>query len=390
MTAHLVASQFAPVPADLPSTLAERAGQLHPGAWVTSLGTPLVHLRLLAGRADGSLPDNPRAVAELLRLRIGAAFAAAGADLSDGVTTRARQVGGHPAVTLTGVAGALGPVLDVLLAMADAGVVTELDAMAGQAVLLDEARETRSTPRLRARELCRVPSDSPADTAQLINEIRDARFETTLVIESGSSGPSAGGFVDEPVPSTPRERLQGGWHYAGASESAQSWCAYGWDLQVSSLREAAAAQLFLFSLAGTSSSWLYRRLRDELGLSYGPRTNIQPLGPGWIRCWLELNVPRQKEAIAHDLVQQALHLDDNELIAACNQSSKALVTAHLRTLDDAAGQADAICLGRRIGSWRHSWDLVDVLAQLSGPDIAAATPTALRHPGKATVGVYRT
>ena len=101
-------------------------------------------------------------------------------------------------------------------------------------------------------------------------------------------------------------------------------------------------------------------------------------------------MPRPREAVAHGLVEQALELHDSELGAACEQSSRSLVTAHLRSLDDAAGQADAICLGRRLGNWRHSWDLVDTLSALSGTDVAAAAPAILRNLGQATVGVYRT
>jgi hypothetical protein len=392
------ASQFAPIdcagPTDCTGSTDLAAGDgLGLGWWHTAVDTPLMHLRLTAVAESPEVSAHSGGVAELLNLLVFDAFGRAGQGLSDSVTCKRRLVGGHPGVSLTGPRRLAGPVLELLAGVASSAAaaekVAERAVLAERSVLVDQARAARSTPRQRARELCRDEPTSHIEAGALSGLLADLRFETTVLCQVESFAGAGGHFVDLPVGSAPQDGLRGGSQHGGSADSRQSWLAFGWDVHTESLAVAAAVQLFLFAIAGSPASWLYRQLRDRLGLSYGSRTNVQHRGPNRLRCWLELNVPVGSETIARELVGEALRLEADLLTRAGAESSRALITAALGSLDTPTGQADAISLGRRLGSWRYSWELVDELAELTGAELPALVPAALRDPAAATIGCYR-
>ena len=282
---------------------------------------------------------------------------------STGTGVGTKVLAGKPALSFTVTEGRLGELLGFLnstaLTWADLDVTD-----AGRA----------STPRLAARRLAagedvRVRTEGPLKTHLTVLADLDGTPEPATIRR---------GSADATEP-----RRGGETHRAGSGR--QTWYAVCWDLPPVDAEQAAAAELFLFGVAGAPFAPLYQALRDDLGISYGLRTSVQRR-PGAARAWLELGFPTEREAEVREAAERVLrHHDVRKWLESARN---VLLSSVLAALDFGSGQADALAFGHVVGDPAYSWE---VAGHLGGTDVGRLlerVPGALSTLETANVGSY--
>ncbi|WP_410643338.1 insulinase family protein [Amycolatopsis sp. lyj-346] len=279
---------------------------------------------------------------------------------STGAGVGTKVLAGAPALSFTVTEDRLGELLGFL----DGTALTWAD--------LDVADVGRAPdPRLAARRL--AAGEDPVVRT-------DGPLKTHLTVLADLDGTPEPGPIREP-PANPAEPGRGGGtHRAGSGR--QTWCAVCWDLPPVDAAQAAAAELFLFGVAGAPFAPLYQVLRDDLGISYGLRTSVQRR-PGAARAWLELGFPTAREAEVRAATERVLgHPDVRRWM---ENARNVLLSSVLAALDFGSGQADALAFGHVVGDPAYSWKVAGHLADRR-PD---RVPGTLRTLGTANIGSYQ-
>ncbi|MGW4523831.1 insulinase family protein [Amycolatopsis sp. NPDC004378] len=228
------------------------------------------------------------------------------------------------------------------------------------------------SPRLAARRL--AVGEDPCVRA-------DGPLGTHLTVLADLDGTPEPLAVREPPATTARPRRGGETHQDGTG--GQAWYAVCWDLPPVDAEQAAAAELFLFGVAGAPFAPLYQALRDDLGISYGLRTSVQ-CRPGATRAWLELGFPTERAAEVREAIERVLGHDD--VPRWMENARNVLLSSVLAALDFGSGQADALAFGHAVGDPAHSWQ---VAGHLGGTGrLFDRVPAALGTLATANIGSY--
>lgn len=226
-----------------------------------------------------------------------------------------------------------------------------------------------NNPKTTARNLATGPEPNP--TAQ-----------THLTVLADFKGTPEPAETHEP-PAAPSLVRQSS--VARAGKGDQTWYAACWDLPEADAESTAAAELFLFALAGAPFSPLFQALRDDLGISYGPRTSVQPRRQT-ARAWLELTFPTAREPEVQATIERTLATAD--VRKWMTRSRNVLLSSVLAALDFGSGQADALALGRVMGSPSYAWDVATHLATDDADELGDRIPATLSTLSTANIGTY--
>lgn len=281
---------------------------------------------------------------------------------------------GTPTLSVTVPTDRLDATLGFLCSTMDRLTGPELARATATAEETERLRQQRRGPATIARRLATWPEQPPGP------HVDSLRPEIVVLADTpGTVEPAAPRDVPAPVHEpTGRGSASGG--------GAQSWFAACWELSPVDAELAAATELFLFATAGAPFSPLFRALRDELGISYGPRTSVVRRRGG-ARAWLDLAFPTAHEERVLATTDRILGSDDVD--GWMDRARAVLVSSVLAALDVGSGQADALALGRAVGSPTYCWD---VAAQLADGDLdllVGRVPAAVRTLRTASTGSYR-
>jgi hypothetical protein len=376
------------------------------GVYLSGLASRLAHVRLTLDACGSS--GAPALIAEACRLAVTTppGWQATAARTGAGIGTKV--FAGAPTLSVTVAADRLEDTLGFLCATAAGLTRADLAEATASAERAGQSRRERLSPRTTARWLAAGPEpapDQPVDPAgrlpwhvTLLADRAGAGLADTGLGGTGLGGTGLGGTglggtgrdgTAESAPDrgmrTAAQDLECPGTVSRSGTGEQTWYAACWELPPADAELAAAIELFLFALAGAPSSPLYQALRDDLGISYGPRTSVQ-LRRNGARAWLELAFPTAREAQARATTERILAGTD--VRHWMDRNRNVLLSSVLAALDFGSGQADALALGRVIGSPSYSWD---VAAHLAGGDVRRLldrVPVALRTLSTARVGSY--
>lgn len=321
----------------------------------SGIASGLAHVRVTLASAGAATP-----VAEAWKRAVVARPEWRGLAARTGGGVGTKVLAGSPALSFTVTEDRLGELLgfldDTALTWADLDVTA-----AGRA----------GTPRLAARKLAAADvtgarPEGPLRTHVTVLADVDGTPEPLTIREKPAETPVPGG---------------GETHRAGTGD--QTWYAVCWSLPPVDAGEAAAAELFLFAVAGAPFSPLYQALRDDLGITYGLRTSVQRR-PGDTRAWLELAFPTAREAEVRAAIERVLgHPGAGRWM---ENARNVLLSSVLAALDHGSGQADALAFGHVIGDPAHSWAVAD---HLGAGGLLDRVPARLGTLATANVGSYQ-
>jgi hypothetical protein len=233
----------------------------------------------------------------------------------------------------------------------------------------EPAEHPHPNPKTTARKLATGPEPNPTGRTHL----------TVLADIKGTPEPPE----TRETPAAPPPERQPTVSRAGNGD--QTWYAACWDLPKADAESTAAAELFLFALGGAPFSPLFQALRDDLGISYGPRTSVQPRRRN-ARAWLELTFPTTREPDVQATIERTLATPDAR--RWMNRSRNVLLSSVLAALDFGSGQADALALGRVVGSPTYAWDVAAQLTTNNTDELRSRVPTTLHTLSTASIGTY--
>lgn len=358
--------------------LARHLRALPADVYRSGLASGLAHVRLTL-----DAPGPAALVAEAVKLAVTTRpdWPAAAAHTGVGVGTKV--LAGSPTLSLTVAADRLDSTLGFLRATADRLTWADL-AQATTSVEQDaRARQERQNPRTTARRLAAGPEPERRSEATEAT----GRLPVHLTLLAHVAGTVEPARVLEVLPVEHPESVgAGAVHRSGSGK--QTWYAVGWELRPVDAERAAAAELFLFALAGAPFSPLFQALRDELGISYGPRTSVQRRR-GSARAWLDLAFPTAHEARVRSTIEQIFGAADDEIRRWMARSRTVLLSSVLGAFDFGSGQADALALGRVVGSPTYPWDVAAHLVDGDLSRLLDRVPTRLRMLSAARVGSYQ-
>ncbi|HEY1570422.1 MAG TPA: insulinase family protein [Pseudonocardiaceae bacterium] len=354
---------------------------------IAPTGPPAARLRGMpadvyrSGRASGlahirlTLDGSGALAAEAAKLAITARpdWPATAAHTGAGIGTQV--LAGTPTLSVTVADDRLADTLDFLCAQVKRLTWAELAETTARAEQAERSRRDRLSPRTTARRLATGQEPAPDRPSGPV-----ASHLTLLADVAGTVEPPP--VHDAPAPTRPPECPR---TTSRAGSGEQTWYAACWDLPQVDAESLAATELFLFALAGAPFSPLFLALRDDLGVSYGPRTGVQRRRTG-ARAWLELAFPTAREPEVRTTTERVLA--DTDARGRLDRGRAVLLSSVLAALDFGRGQADALALGRVVGSPTYAWD---VAAHLAGNDIdrlLSRVPDALRTLGTARTGSY--
>ncbi|WP_328614044.1 insulinase family protein [Amycolatopsis sp. NBC_00355] len=324
----------------------------------SGIASGLAHVRWTLATTGASAK-----VAEAWKRAVAARPEWRGVAASTGAGVGTKVLAGQPALSFTVTEDRLGELLGFLGGTA----LTWAD--------LDVADAGRTAdPRLAARRLA---------AGEDLFVRPEGPLETHLTILADLDGPAEPATSREPPADLTSPRRAGETHRAGSGR--QTWYAVYWDLPPLDPEQAAAAELFLFGVAGAPFAPLYQALRDDLGISYGLRTSVQRR-PGQARAWLELSFPTDREAEVREATERVLgHHDVGKWL---ENARNVLLSSVLAALDFGSGQADALAFGHVVGDPAYSWK---VAHHLGGTDLVRllnGVPGPLTTLGSANIGSY--
>jgi hypothetical protein len=341
----------------LPDCLPERIATrwAHADVYRSGIGSGLAHVRWTLDATGANVAEaGKRAVIARPEWRVVAA--------STGAGVGTKVLAGKPALSFTVTEDRLGELLGFLGGTALTWV--DLDVAAGRP----------GSPRLAARSL--AAGDEPSVRTE-------GPLRTHLTVLADLDGTAAPVTIRETSADTREPRRGGGTRRAGSGR--QAWYAVCWDLPPVDAEQAAAAELFLFGVAGAPFAPLYQVLRDELGISYGLRTSVQRR-PGAARAWLELSFPTEREAEVREATERVL--GHHDVLRWMENARNVLLSSVLAALDFGSGQADALAFGHVVGDPAYSWK---VAGHLGGTDVGRLldrVPVALATLETANAGSY--
>jgi Peptidase M16 inactive domain len=353
--------------------LAERLG---------SLPTDLYLARLVSGLAHIRLTLDTSGTAEAVKLAVTGRpdWQETAARTGAGVGTKV--LAGSPTLSITAAADRLGDILDFLRHAADGLTWADLNVVTANAEQAARARRERQSPRTSARQLAAAPEPTPSKQPDPTGRL--PLHLTLLADGAGSVEPAPAREVPAPA-EHPLPGDCGSVHRSGTGQ--QTWYAVCWDLGPIDAERAAAAELFLFALGGAPFSPLFQTLRDDLGISYGQRSSVQRRRDG-ARAWLELAFPTACEAQVRATIDQIIAATDADIRWWLDRSRNVLLSSVLGALDYGSSQADALTLGRVIGSPTYSWDIAAHLVDGDVDRLLNRLPARLRTLSTARIGAY--
>jgi hypothetical protein len=92
-----------------------------------------------------------------------------------------------------------------------------------------------------------------------------------------------------------------------ARPASEAWLCTKWRLPIRDVSDAAALTVWVSLVAGSPNSVLFKSVRDDFGMSYGPRAFLRPVSPLEAELTIELNVPARRVHDAWRMVDAAVH-----------------------------------------------------------------------------------
>ena len=325
----------------------------------SGIASGLAHVRLTLDATGASAK-----VAEAWKRAVVARPEWRGIAASTGAGVGTKVLAGKPALSFTVTEDRLGELLGFLGGTA----LTWAD--------LDVAEVERAgSPRLAARRL--AAGEDPALRSE-------GPLKTHLTVLADIDGTTEPITIHATPADTTEPRHGGETHRSGSGR--QTWYAVCWDLPPVDAEQAAAAELFLFGVAGAPFAPLYQALRDDLGISYGLRTSVQRR-PGEARAWLDLGFPTAHEVEVREAIEQVLgHHDVRQRM---ENARNVLLSSVLAALDFGSGQADALAFGHVVGDPAYSWKVAGHLGGTDAGRLLERVPGTLSTLENANVGSYQ-
>lgn len=334
-------------------------------AFALAHSAPIDHVRCVLSAARVGA-DEPAVVAEALRQAVEANVEWAALARDTGVALRPRVLAGQATLSFTSQTAHTVAAVEKLASLIAGLTWQDLAMVTSRAVAAITGRSARVSPRHVARRLCTTPV---GDGREEVDGVRDEGLHASFVVLLSAAHRTQCEPSDSPELPVEDLRLSTRLTHRPKIEGSgrQAWIAWTSELPqrlIATPRRAhslAAAQLAFFTIAGSPASPVFRTLRDELGISYGPRSDVQVLGRTAARGWIEISVPSDHVDLVNDCVQTEFQRVVSRPTADLVSSAPVLRTSLRAVLDAPSGQADAIVAGLTVHDPWHAWRMAEAL-----------------------------